>query len=123
MRFSFVAPVLRCSGKRGQIGTALRRGPVYDGRMAEQGTWLGYFRRALAQSCAPRRNWRWMLVSLGIGAGFGLIAGLHRLGSEPASITPEVAMTSMRAALVFFVVAWLVAIAVRFGRSLWARNE
>ncbi len=32
-------------------------------------------------------------------------------------------MTSLRAALVFFAAAWLVATAVRFGRSLWARNE
>jgi hypothetical protein len=64
-----------------------------------------------------------MLASLGIGAGFGLIGGLHRLGDRPAAITPDVAMTSLRVALVFFVVTWLVAIAVRFGRSLWARNE
>jgi hypothetical protein len=64
-----------------------------------------------------------MAASLGIGAGFGVIAGLHRLGNAPASITPEVAMTSLRAALVFFAVAWLVATGVRFGRSLWARNE
>ena len=46
-----------------------------------------------------------MLASLFIGAGFGLIGGLHRLGSEPASITPDVAMTSVRVALVFFAVA------------------
>jgi hypothetical protein len=91
--------------------------------MAERGMWLRDLRRAVAESCAPKRNWRWMLASLGIGAGFGLIAGLHRLGSEPASISPEVAMTSVRAALAFFVVAWLVAIAVRFGRFLRARNE
>lgn len=64
-----------------------------------------------------------MSASLGIGAGFGVIAGLHRLGSAPASITREVAMTSLRAALVFFAVAWLVATTVRFARSVWARNE
>jgi len=83
--------------------------------------WLGGLRRAVAESCVPSRNWRWMLASLGIGAGFGVIAGLHRLGSAPASITPEVAMTSLRAALVFFAVAWLIAVAVRVGRLLWAR--
>jgi hypothetical protein len=64
-----------------------------------------------------------MLASLGIGAGFGVIGGLHRLGSQPASITPDVALTSGRAALVFFAVAWLAAVAVRFGRALWARNK
>jgi hypothetical protein len=84
--------------------------------------WLGDLRRAAAESCAPRRNWRWMLASLGIGAGFGVIGGLHRLGSQPATITPEVAMTSARAAVVFFAVAWLVAVAVRFGRFLRVRN-
>ena len=80
-------------------------------------------RRAVAESCAPRRNWRWMLASLGIGAGYGVVGGLYRLGSAPASITPEVAMTSARAALVFFVVAWLVAATVRFGRFLLAQTK
>jgi hypothetical protein len=82
-----------------------------------------HLRRAVAESCAPRRNWRWMLASLGIGAGYGVVGGLYRLGSAPASITPDVAMTSLQAALVFFVAAWLVAVAVRFCRSLWARNK
>jgi hypothetical protein len=85
--------------------------------------WRRYLRRAAAESCAPRRNWRWTLSSLFIGAGFGLIGGLHRLGDGPASVTPDVAMTSARAALVFFVVAWLAVVTVRFGRSLWARNK
>jgi len=83
--------------------------------------WLRDLGRAAAGSCAPRRNWRWMAASFGIGAGFGVIAGLHRLGSAPASITPEVAMTSLRAALVFFAVAWLAAVAIRFGRLRWGR--
>jgi len=91
--------------------------------MAERGMWLGYLRRAAAESCEPRRNWRWMLTSLFIGAGFGLIGGLHRLGNAPASITPDVAMTSVRVALVFFAVTWLVVATARFGRSLWSRNE
>jgi hypothetical protein len=62
-----------------------------------------------------------MLASLGVGAGFGLIGGLHRLGDRPATITPEMAALSLRVALFFFVVAWLVALTVRFGRCLWAR--
>jgi hypothetical protein len=90
--------------------------------MAERGMWLGDLRRAAAESCAPQRNWRWMLASLGIGAGFGLIGGLYRLGDAPATITSEVALASVRVALFFLVVAWLVATAVRLGRSLWARN-
>jgi hypothetical protein len=88
--------------------------------MAERGMWLRDLRRAAAESCAPRRNWRWMLASLFIGAGYGMVGGLYRLGNAPASITPEVAVMVVRTALVFFVVTWLVAIAVRFGRSLRA---
>ena len=64
-----------------------------------------------------------MSASLGIGAGFGLIAGLHRLGSEPASITPDVARTCASAAITFFVVAWLAVVATRFARFLWAGNK
>jgi hypothetical protein len=123
MRFSFVALVLRRSGKRGQIGTVLRRGSGYHERMAERDTWLSFFRRAVIASCAPGRNWRWMSASLGIGMGFGAIAGLHRLGSEPATITPEVAMTSARAAAVFFVVTWVAVVAIRFGRFLRAHRR
>ena len=85
--------------------------------------WRRSLLRSVAESCVPRRNWRWMLASLGVGAGFGTIGGLHRLGSAPATITPDVAMMSLRAALVFFAVGWLVAIAVRFGRSLWTANK
>ncbi|MBN9087565.1 MAG: hypothetical protein J0J01_11705 [Reyranella sp.] len=77
-----------------------------------------YLRRAVAESCAPARNWRWMLASLGIGAGFGLIAGLQRLGNEPARVSPEVATVAVRAAVTFFAVAWLAAVAIRFIR-LW----
>ena len=51
------------------------------------------------------------------GAGFGLIAGLHRLGSRPATITPDGALTSGRAALAFLALAWLVAVTVRFVRQ------
>ncbi len=85
--------------------------------MAERGMWIAELRRAAAESCVPARNWRWMLASLGIGAGFGLIAGLHRLGSRPATITPDGALTSGRAALAFLALAWLVAVTVRFVRQ------
>ena len=80
--------------------------------------WTRSLRQALAGSWAPTRNWRWMLSSLGIGAGFGLIAGLRRLGSEPPSFTPAVADTTVRVAVVFFVATWLGMVAIRFGRLL-----
>jgi hypothetical protein len=57
-----------------------------------------------------------MLASLAIGAGFGLVAGLQRLGREPAQITAEVAMTAVRAAITFFVLAWLGMVTIRFVR-------
>ena len=87
-------------------------------RMKERGNWWRPLLRAVAESCAPRRNWRWMLASLGIGAGFGLVAGLQRLGQEPARVTQDVAVTVLRVAVVFFVVVWLVVVAIRFGRLL-----
>ena len=59
-----------------------------------------------------------MLASLGIGAGFGLVAGLQRLGQEPAQISPEVALTALRAAVTFVVLAWLGAVTIRFVRLL-----
>jgi hypothetical protein len=86
--------------------------------MEERDSWRRALRKAVAESCAPRRNWRWMLASLGVGAGFGMVAGLQRLGQEPARMTPEVALTAMRAAAVFFVLAWLAVVAIRFGRLL-----
>ena len=61
-----------------------------------------------------------MLASLAIGTGFGLVAGLQRLGQERAQITGEVAMTALRAAVVFLVLAWLGVVAIRFGRLLRA---
>ena len=73
-------------------------------------------RRAVAESSVPARNWRWMLASLGIGAGLGLVAGLQRLGMEPARVTPDVAVTTVRAALLVLVIAWLATVAIRFGR-------
>ena len=93
------------------------------GVMAEQGTGWSDLCRALAESWAPKHNWRWMLPSLGIGAGYGVIGGLYRLGNRPATISPEVALTSARVALVFFIMVWLVAAAVRFGRLRRARSE
>lgn len=85
--------------------------------------WRTDLGRAVAESCAPARNWRWTLSSLGIGAGFGLIAGLHRLGNQPATITSEVALTCGRAALAFFAVGWLVAVAIRFGHRRWLQTK
>jgi hypothetical protein len=64
-----------------------------------------------------------MLASLAIGAGYGMVGGLYRLGTAPASITPDVAVMVVRTALVFLVVGWLVAIAVRFGRLLRAPTK
>ncbi len=87
-------------------------------RMEERGSWRRSLRKAVAESCTPRRNWRWMLASTGIGVGFGMVAGLQRLGQERASVTPDIAMTAVRAAIVFLVVAWLVVVTVRFGRLL-----
>jgi hypothetical protein len=80
-------------------------------------------RRAAAESSVPARNWRWMLASLGIGAGLGLVAGLQRLGMELARITPDVAVTIIRAALFVFFTAWLAAVAVRFGRFLLSERR
>lgn len=85
--------------------------------MKEQGTWRHSLRRAVAESCIPWRNWRWMLASLGVGAGLGLVAGLQRLGREPAQISPEVAATAGRVAVAFFVLAWLAVVTIRFARS------
>ena len=82
-----------------------------------------HLRRAVAESCAPKRNWRWMLASLGIGAGYGMVGGLYRLGSAPASITPDVAVVVVRTALIFLVVTWLVVVMIRLVRFLRARNE
>ena len=47
-----------------------------------------------------------------------MVAGLQRLGQEPARVTLDVAMTAVRPAVVFFILAWLVAMAIRFGRLL-----
>jgi hypothetical protein len=86
--------------------------------MEERGFWARALRKAVAESWGPQRNWRWMLASLAIGTGFGMVAGLQRLGQEPARVTPEVALTAVRAAVVFFVLAWLAVVAIRFGRLL-----
>lgn len=89
--------------------------------MEERGPWRS-LHKAVAESCTPRRNWRWMLASAGIGAGFGMVAGLQRLGQEPARVSPDVALTALRAAVVFFVLAWLVVVTIRFGRLLRAKS-
>ena len=86
--------------------------------MKQPGRWRDSLAKAVAHSCAPARNWRWMLASLAIGAGFGLVAGLQRLGREPAQISPEVAETAARTAVAFFVLAWLLVVAIRFARLL-----
>jgi len=64
-----------------------------------------------------------MLASLGIGAGFGLIAGLHQLGNQPARITPDVATSAGRGALVFFVFGGVGAVLIRFVHILWMRGR
>ena len=86
--------------------------------MKERGLWGRCLRRAVAESCAPRRNWRWMLFSFGIGAGFGMIAGLQRLGQDAARVTPAVAATVLEAGVTFLVLAWLAVVAIRFTRLL-----
>jgi hypothetical protein len=87
-----------------------------DKSMEGRDIWWKDLRQAAAESSTPRRNWRWMLASLGIGAGMGLVAGLFRLGAEPARFSQDVALTTVRAAVFFFGVAWLVVVGVRFGR-------
>ena len=86
--------------------------------MRERGLLGRSLRRAVAESCTPRRNWRWMLASLAIGAGYGMIAGLQRLGQEQARITLAVALTVLEVAVTFLVLAWLAVVTIRFIR-LW----
>src|SRR5271154_6094876 len=112
--------MLRLPGGRGQIGALIA---VTVGKMEDRGLWWSNRRRAAAESSVPARNWRWMLASLGIGAGLGLVAGLQRLGMEPARITPEVAVTTVRAALLVFVTVWLATVAIRFGRFLLSERQ
>jgi hypothetical protein len=78
--------------------------------------------RAAVESSVPARNWRWMLVSFGIGAGFGIIAGLHKMGSEPATFSLGVASVMVQAGLTFLLIAWFGTVAIRFGRSLRLRD-
>ena len=85
--------------------------------MSEQDLWPKRLRRAATESSSPARNWRWMLASLAIGAGLGLVAGLHRQGKEPAHLSLDVLGTIMRASAFVFVVVWLVVVALRVGRS------
>jgi len=86
--------------------------------MEDRDLWWKSLRRAARESSTLTGNWRWMLASLGIGAGLGLIAGLHRQGTEPAHLSQDVVATIVRAALFFFVVAWLAAVVIRFARLL-----
>jgi hypothetical protein len=86
--------------------------------MEQPDLWRRSQGKAVADSCTLGRNWRWMLASAGIGAGFGIVAGLQRLGQEPARISLDVAVTAGRAAVVFVVLAWLVVVTIRFGRLL-----
>jgi hypothetical protein len=78
--------------------------------------------RAVTESCAPARNWRWMLASFGIGAGFGIVAGLARQGAERASFSLQVAGTMVEVAVTFLVIAWIGIVAFRFVRSLRLRR-
>ena len=84
--------------------------------MSERDLWSKRLRRAATESSSPARNWRWMLASLAIGAGLGLVAGLHRQGSERAHLSLDVAVTVLRASVFVLVVAWLVVVAVRSRR-------
>jgi hypothetical protein len=93
--------MLRPTGDRGQID------------MSEQVLWWKQLRRAAAESSSFGRNWRWMLIALAIGAGLGLVAGLHRQGKEPAHLSLDVGLTVLRAAVFVFVVVWLVVVAKR----------
>jgi hypothetical protein len=104
-------------------GSKSDRFPDCGGGMKVRTVWPVYLRRALAASCVPTRNWRWMLASFGIGAGFGLIGGLHRLGKEPARLSQDVAVSALRGAVLLFVVVWLVIVTMRFGRLLWAHRR
>jgi len=81
--------------------------------MNDRTSWWKRLRRAAAESSSPARNWRWMLASLAIGAGLGLVAGLHRQGKEPAHLSLDVGLTVLRAAVFVFVVVWLVVVAKR----------
>jgi hypothetical protein len=81
--------------------------------MSKQGLWWKRARRAAAESSSFGRNWRWMLASLAIGAGLGLVAGLQRQGKEPAHLSLDVGVTVVRAAVFVFVVVWLVVVAKR----------
>jgi hypothetical protein len=86
--------------------------------MQERGSWPIHLRQAALESSRFGRNWRWMLASLGVGGGLGLVAGLLRQGREPAHLALAEAVAMLRAAVLVFVVAWLVVVAVRFGRRL-----
>jgi len=85
--------------------------------MNEQTLWWTRLRRAAAESSRPARNWRWMLASLAIGAGLGLVAGLHRQGKAPAHLSLDVLVTVVRASVFVFVIVWLVVVALRVVRS------
>src|SRR5690242_14088280 len=78
--------------------------------------------RAAVESSLPGRNWRWMLASLGVGAGFGLVAGLKRLGAKPATFSWAVAGTLLKVALVALAVAWIATVAIRVVRSIRRRD-
>ena len=85
--------------------------------MSERDLWSRRLRRAAAESSGFGRNWRWMLASLAIGAGLGLVAGLHRQGKEPAHLSLDVGLTVLRAAVFVLVVVWLLVVAKRFVAS------
>ncbi len=102
--------MLRPPNGRGQIA------PASVSAMKGLGPWWIDLRRAAVESSNLGRNWRWMLVSLGIGAGLGLVAGLIRQGAAPASLSLDVVVAMLRVAIFAVVVAWFVAVAIRFGR-------
>jgi len=84
--------------------------------MSERDLWSKRLRQAATESSSLARNWRWMLASLAIGAGLGLVAGLHRQGKEPAHLSLDVGLTVLRTSAFILVVVWLVVVAKRSRR-------
>ena len=84
--------------------------------MSERDLWSKRLRRAATESSSLARNWHWMLASLAIGAGLGLVAGLHRQGKEPAHLSLDVGLTVLRTSAFILVVVWLVVVAKRSRR-------
>jgi uncharacterized membrane protein YfcA len=57
-----------------------------------------------------------MSASFGIGAGFGMVAGLLWLGDGPAVMSPDVALAALKVGLLFLAIAWLATVTIRLSR-------